>query len=89
MCVAEKSMAVKRKRQEYTGGKVPFGFQAVDGKLIPIPAEQTALRRIQELRTQGYSYSRIATALNAEGIPAKNGGAWHPYAVQRIYQRAA
>ncbi len=83
------AMAVKRRRQEYTGGKVPFGFHEIDGKLVPVPAEQEALRRIQDLRGQGYSYSRIASALNAEGVPAKNGGAWHPYAVQRIYQRAA
>ena len=83
------AMAVKRKRQEYTGGKVPFGYDAVDGKLVPVPAEQRALLRIQELRGLGYSYNRIAAALDAEKIPAKNGGKWHPYAVQKIYQRAA
>ena len=83
------AMAVKRKRKEYTGGHVPFGFQDMDGKLVAVPAEQTALQRINDLRSHGYSYNRIASALNAEGIPAKNGGAWHPFAVQRIYQRAA
>lgn len=83
------AMAVKRKRGEKTGGTVPFGFDVVDGKLVQNIVEQRALQRIKELRGLGYSYSRIASALDSEGIPAKNGGKWHPYTVQKVYQRAA
>lgn len=83
------AMAVKRTRGEKTGGTVPFGHDVVKGKLVPNHAEQQAIRRIKQLRSQGYSYNRIAKALDAEGIPAKTGGKWHPYAVQKIYERAA
>lgn len=83
------AMAVKRRRQEYTGGHVPFGFQEVDGKLIPVPAEQQALARINELRAAGNTYQAIADQLNMDGITTKTGRPWTFGTVANIIKKAA
>lgn len=41
-------------------------------------------RRIRRWREGGRSYRAIADALNADGIPAEQGGPWHPNGVRRV-----
>lgn len=83
--ISERTAAALRYQRAH--GKVynhaPYGSDAVDGELLPNPAEQRVLARIKELRGQGLSYAGIADQLNAEGIQSKNGGFWHATQIQR------
>lgn len=83
------AMGVKRKRGEYTGGHVPFGFQDIGGKLVPVPAEQQILGRINELRADGNTYQAIADQLNVDGVTTKTGRPWTFGTVANIIKKAA
>ncbi|HUX03096.1 MAG TPA: recombinase family protein [Phycisphaerae bacterium] len=68
-------------------GRIPYGLDLdpADGvHLHPNPQEQEAIARMVEWRGRGWSYARIATRLEAEGIPAKNGPRWHRKVVRSI-----
>jgi len=75
------ALAAKRRRGEKTGGITPFGFTAMDGKLIPCEAEQWILRTIGDLRRDGMSLRQIAAELNARGVATKTGVRWAPQTV--------
>ena len=68
----------------YTEGRPPYGWEAVDGKLVINKAEQTVRRRIKRLYKGGKNFSHIAQILNAEGIPPKTGKKWSDVAVRNI-----
>lgn len=70
-------------------GPVPFGWTAVEGRLLPNPDEQATLTRIRALRQEGRGYARIAAELNAEGRPTKRGGAWAAMSVRSVLRTAS
>lgn len=73
-----------------TGGDVPYGYQARDGRLTEHPAEQKAIRLIRKLRGKGHSFRAIAAELEREGYRTKTGKAhWHPQSVKQVLERAA
>jgi putative DNA-invertase from lambdoid prophage Rac len=54
----------------YNGGKRPFGFDVVGGRLVPNADEQAALARGRTLRDEGKSYRDIAEVWASElGMP--------------------
>lgn len=57
-------------------GTTPYGYQRVGDQLVPDPQEQEVVRRMRELRDEGWSLGRIARAMNREEIPTKKGGKW-------------
>ena len=72
-----------------TGGRVythftPLGFDNVAGKLVPNPDEMQTVLRVQSMRSQGLSLGKIAAFLNAEQVPTKRGGVWHPVTIQSV-----
>ena len=71
----------------YAHGPLPYGWRSEGGKLILHPTEQTALRRMRELRDAGKSTRDIAAILTAEGHPTKRGGEWSSPTVSRILSR--
>jgi DNA invertase Pin-like site-specific DNA recombinase len=86
------ALARKREKGEKTGGSVPFGYTVQAGadgtrRLVPEPQEQEALTLMQSLHSQGYSLREIVAELDRRGIPAKDGGRWHPKSVARILGR--
>jgi len=84
-----RAMAFKRQRGEKLGGDVPFGFAAVDGKLVADQAEQAVIRTAQEQRQRGFSLREIAAKLQELGATTKRGLAeWNASQVQRILARA-
>jgi site-specific DNA recombinase len=83
------ALAQKRSNGEKTGGSVPYGYRAETGRLIPEPNEQRAIRRIRELRAEGYSYQRIADALSKEGIFTRKGTPFRETQIIRIWKAAA
>jgi DNA invertase Pin-like site-specific DNA recombinase len=71
--IGERIRATKRQqrgRREYLGGITPFGYvKSPDSRsLIEDPAQQAAIRRIHELRSEGFSGYKISDALKADGI---------------------
>ena len=76
----------KQQRGGYLGGTARYGYHPVD-ELTPDPAEGKVARRIRRLHQAGLSIRKIADQLNAEQVPAKRGGPWHPTTVARVLQR--
>lgn len=54
----------------------------------PRNVDPETLRLIRILRDSGKSWQKIATALEAEGVPTSQGGQWHGATVRKLYQRA-
>lgn len=84
----------KAKRGGYIGGREPYGWERVgtgrEAELVELADEQAILTRMKRMRKRGRkTYRAIADALNAEGIPAKNGGPWQHTAVRAVLVRAA
>jgi site-specific DNA recombinase len=71
------------------GGSPPFGYRVEDGQLVPDSAEQAALARISELRSEGATLREIARALEAEGHRTKRARRWHPETLRRIAMRVS
>ena len=78
----------KRKKGEKTGGDVPYGFDVVNGKLVPNLNEQKVKRQIVALREQGLSLQKIADNLNCGQISTKQGCAWSGVQVRRVLKAA-
>lgn len=72
----------------YAYGGPPYGWQAHDRELVPVPAEQAVIARIVELRAQGSSLRQIAATLAAEGHPPRRGDTWRPNVLAAILTRA-
>ena len=82
------ALQYKRTNGEKTGGDVPFGYRARNGRLYKDATEQKAVALIHELKAQGKSLRAICRALEAAGIPRKHGvRAWHPQTVANIISR--
>lgn len=83
-------LAHKRSNGEKTGGDVPFGFTAEEGRLVPHPEEQKAIGLIRDLHGKGYSLRRIGAELEKRGHRTKSGKTrWHPKTVSAILHREA
>ena len=84
------AMAVKRANGQRVGS-VPYGHGlAGDGAtLLPIEAEQTVIRKIRRLRSDGQTLQLIASELTRSGVPTKTGKShrWTHQAVARILRR--
>jgi site-specific DNA recombinase len=71
-------------------GATAYGYRVEDGKLVPVPEEQEVLAVIRGLRSgkKPKTYKEIADRLNADKIPCKRGGKWHPSTVRMILRKA-
>jgi DNA invertase Pin-like site-specific DNA recombinase len=65
----------KRQKEGRCEGRKPFGYYE---------GEQGAIDRMKALRASGMGFDRIASALNAEGIPTRARGRWHGFGVNQI-----
>jgi site-specific DNA recombinase len=64
-------------------GKI-YGYETVEGKLVPNENEVPVVNRIFEYYVfKGWGYGRIAAALNSEKIPAKK-TLWQPVTIKGI-----
>jgi DNA invertase Pin-like site-specific DNA recombinase len=86
--IALRLRAGRRRKAEQGGyagdGSPPYGWQAVEGQLVPAQAEQQAIVRAKALRAAGLSLREIGDVLHAEGHSAKRGGRWHPQTLARV-----
>ena len=65
-----------------------FGFRKENGRVVPDEEEQRVIRWILKTRKDGFSYRRIAAALNQHNVPTKRGGVWSIPQVSAIVRRA-
>jgi hypothetical protein len=68
----------KRRRQGRCEGRKAFGDR---------PEEATALKRIEELRSQGLTYPAIANVMNSEGLSTRSGRPWSRGTIYAICKR--
>jgi site-specific DNA recombinase len=83
------ALARKKERGERVGGRPRYGWQVVDGELVPEPEEQRAIARMHELRAQGYSTREIMEALKREGIRTRKGTRFSQTQIVRVLKQAA
>lgn len=99
----ERGLIVKRLRDGrrtkasnggHVNGPAPYGYRTAPkgpnnphGALVPVPAEQKALRVMRSLSDKGLSAHDIAEILTAEQHPTKRGGKWCSATVARILKR--
>lgn len=85
------STALQHKKatgQKYCN-QVPYGFEAVDGRLIEVSQEAAVVAEIQASRTAGNTLQAIANDLNTRGIPTKTGKQWAPATIHLLLKRSA
>jgi DNA invertase Pin-like site-specific DNA recombinase len=68
----------------YGGGKRPFGFDVVDGRLVPNKLEQAAIARMQALRAAETPLRKISAIIASEFQRTMT-----PMTVKRILERTA
>lgn len=78
----------KRTGQKYCN-QAPYGFQAIDGRLVEVVAEAHVVAQIQAARQGGTTLQAIADDLNGRGIPTKTGKQWQPATIHLLLQRSA
>lgn len=69
----------------YPGSRVPYGYDVVDGRLVPNAEEQGFIALMLDLERQGMGVQAIATALREWGVRTKTGLVnWNSGTVLRI-----
>ena len=86
-----KAALAAMKRDGKRVGHIPFGFCLAQDEihLEESPEEQAILRKMSELREQGFSIRDIAKALNERGAFNRGQSKWHHASVHRIMKIAA
>jgi len=81
-CVA---LAHKKAHKE-AYAPTPYGFDREGNSLKENERELQVVALVKEMRTQGWSFRKIAGALNEQEIPAKQGGRWHPGTIKYLVE---
>ena len=68
---------------------VPFGFEAIEGRLVEVKREAKIVAEILRHCEAGASLAEISDNLNGQGIEGKRGGRWHASTVRYLIQRQA
>lgn len=80
------ALAHKRAKGEVYA-PVPFGFDAIGGRLVKVKRESKIVGDVLRRREAGESFAAIADYLNAQGIEGKRGGRWYPSTVRYLVNR--
>lgn len=78
----------KRIGQKYTN-QTPYGFQAIEGRLVEVEQEAKVVAEIQAARSSGSTLQSIADSLNTRGIPTKTGKTWAPATIHLLLKRSS
>lgn len=65
-------------------GSTPFGFRREGDRLVPEPAEQSALAEARRMDLAGASFREIGRMLDARGAQPHRGRAWHASTVRAM-----
>jgi site-specific DNA recombinase len=88
--IRERIRDVKRHKKQNSEvyGRLQYGWDNVNGKLIKNKSEFSIIKRIKNLRSRGYSWRKIANRLNDDNIQSKEGKIWYDgslYNMMRSY----
>ena len=88
--IRERIKDVKRNKKQNgeVYGKLQYGWDNINGKLIKNDFEFRVIKRIKNLRSRGYSWRKISNRLNKDNISSKDGGIWYDgslYNMMRSY----
>ena len=78
----------KRTGQNYTN-QTPYGFEAIEGRLVEVKQEAEVVAEIQASRTGGNTLQSIADGLNGRNIPTKTGKLWAPATIHLLLKRSS
>ena len=78
----------KRTGQKYTN-KTPYGFEAIEGRLVQVQQEAEVVAEIQAARSSGNTLQSIADGLNGRNIPTKTGKLWAPATIHLLLKRSS
>lgn len=90
--IAERtSSALQHKKQsgQKFSGITPYGFEAIEGRLVEVRAEADVVAEIQADRAAGKTLQAICDGLNDRGIPTKTGKQWQPATIHLLLKRSA
>jgi len=65
----------------------PYGFQAIEDRLVQVQSEAAVVAEIQAARQKGNTLQAICDDLNGRGIPTKKGKQWQPATVHLLLKR--
>ncbi len=78
-----------RLQGKQVGCKTPYGYDLIDGRLVPNASEQAVILMVNEQHAAGMGTRKIARLLMEQGITTKEGKAnWQALQVQRLLNRA-
>lgn len=77
------ALAAKVRRGEHIG-KVPYGYDRVEQKLVIKDEEAQVVRQIYKWYNDGWGFKKISNELNNLGIKPKNNNVWQLTSVQRL-----
>lgn len=78
----------KRSKGEKLGGRVPFGYDALDGMLFPRQEEQAVITDMLAMRKAGLSLRDICADLESRKVPTRLGSPWQAMTVRNIVKAA-
>ena len=78
----------KRSGQKYTN-QTPYGFEAIEGRLVEVKQEAEVVAEIQAARSSGSTLQAIADNLNGRGIPTKTGKTWALATIHLLLKRSS
>ena len=78
----------KRSGQKYTN-QTPYGFEAIEGRLVEVKQEAEVVAEIQAARSSGSTLQSIADNLNGRGIPTKTSKTWAPATIHLLLKRSS
>ena len=77
---------VKASKGGYSGGRPPYGYSPLNGKLVIVPEEAEVVRYIIGAKDRGVTYQAICDKLNAEGKTNRSGSKFSISTVQVIVE---
>lgn len=78
----------KRTNQKYCN-QTPYGFEAIEGRLVEVKQEAEVVAEIRAARSSGSTLQAIADSLNGRGIPTKTGKTWAPATIHLLLKRSS
>ena len=84
--IRERIRDVKREKKSkgLVSGRLMYGYDDINGKLVKNEEEIKVISRIKGLRSRGYSWGKISNRLNEEGIKSKYGKMWYMSSVYNM-----
>ena len=82
--LTRKAIRHKQSQGEYIGGHTPYGFDLVNGELIPDRSKQIVIQQAKRLRESGLSLNAVAKELAKFGILSNNNKVFEATQIKRM-----